>query len=387
VQEVAVAKNVTIQCGPYTIPWEHWDLVIEANLQAVINPGVANHIFSWMPPFSTSNTDIKEAISWDAACAIQTARRRVQKSERDHGLAPLLIRFRSFECEDARDKIYGLFQLSQQSSGIEPNYLKPPAQIYMEATQESIKHSRDLALFSMLEYSKRDLKQIVLPTWCPNYFDGQAPRGDPFYRPGYNSANGLEAEFTVENGVMTLTGFDIGTIESLLTTDAFLSDEEKNRCSNTIRTLSVSESEVAWIRQQQILHTTPSSELRDPLLGLSDKPEVIYSHDTSYLTERIYVENYLQKILKEKRTALDYAHLDPPESVKESCKKSGRQLFRSSKGSFGLAPLSARIGDYLVVFLGGKVPFCIRLVNGQYGTKSAEYHLIGDWQVIPFSHP
>jgi len=249
-----------------------------------MSPEDADPMISWMPPFVTDDSSLGKPIAWDFACAVQTARRRVQRSEMDHGLAPLLIRFRSFECSDARDKIYGLLRLTHQLDDIEPDYSKSTAEVYMQAVQESIQRSGGLALFSMLDYHQRDTS---IPTWCPN-FHGPVPKGDPFYRPIYNSAMDRKVDVHVGNGVMTLAGFRIGSIESIFTTNeslspfltSFIPNETLKgammRCFRTIGTLSLSESEVSWIRHQQVLHTTPCSanpENGDYFLDHSGKSE------------------------------------------------------------------------------------------------------------------
>jgi hypothetical protein len=56
----------------------------------------------------------------------------------------------------------------------------------------------------------------------------------------------------------------------------------------------------------------------------------------------------------------------------------GRHFFITKEGYLGLVPASAQVNDLIVVFPGGRVPFCVRQIQ----ENPAAYHIIGDWQVF-----
>jgi len=407
VQELAVAGDALIQCGSCTTSWRYWDLVIDGYQAAVLDPPRGIHLFSWMPPFRHSqypgqvllHPELSNTIDWAAACALHTATRRCQDSEVDHGLASLLIRFRDFLCSDPRDKIYAIFRLSKESAHIKPDYSKSVAEVYMEAVQNSVKNPfQRLALFSMLDYEHRD---TTLPSWCPS-LHAPAPNGRPFYRDGFLSA---QRHYTIpefEGRTMTVSGFTINRIASIVTSDTSSPDPvtSSSPCEalhnpsspllDPLKTLCISLGDISWIKDQQFRLATPSSELSDALSARSDyfsqrsdssqpwySPEVLDSNAAWEYTsreDRIYAENWVQIILKDGKTGRYYDQVIPKANLKEICKAASRRIVLCIDGSYAHVPLSAEIGDQLVVFLGGKVPFCIRKVN-----EGLEYHLIGDW--------
>jgi hypothetical protein len=401
-----VADSVLIQCGNEKIDWNHWDLVIDAYQAAVLDPPFSIHLFSWMSPFRTTQVTMAQlnsrTIAWDAACALHTARRRYQNSEVDHGLASLLIRFRDFQCSDPRDRIYAIFRLSKESENIQPDYSKSIAQVYMEAVQDSVKNPfQRLSLFSMLDYDHRDKS---LPSWCPT-FHNPAPKGRPFYRHGFLSA---QRHYTtpkfgdILNGdnqiirTMTISGFKISEIAFVITDGNLRSSyllpdtkhDSKTPLLDTLNTLRISHTDIAWIKDQQRALASPGSLISDPPSDHPDyfsqkmdpaqpwnSPNANEVWEYTSREDRIYTENWMQIILKDGKTAQDYDQTICTAKLPEICDEAGRRIVLCADGSYGHVPLSAAIGDLLVVFLGGKVPFCVRKDHENPDC----YHLIGDW--------
>jgi hypothetical protein len=103
----------------------------------------------------------------------------------------------------------------------------------------------------------------------------------------------------------------------------------------------------------------------------------LYTHNC---TDRIYVENYVYLILQKVSSSLgggEYAtHVGKDDILPAS--EHGRHFFITERGYFGLVPQSAKEGDLLVIFHGGRVPFCIRPI---VGSADGYHHLIGDCYV------
>jgi hypothetical protein len=370
-------------------------------------------MFSWMPPFreqqksdeAQSHPELSRAIDWSAACALHTASRRCRDHQVDHGLASLLIRFRDFLCSDPRDKIYAIFRLSRESAHVKADYSKSVVDVYMEAVQDSVRNPvQRLALFSMLDYEHRD---FTLPSWCPS-LHASAPKGRPFYRDGFRSAQGHYVIPWFNGRKMTVSGFSINTIASILTTDTSSFNliqppytfsnlrTTDNPLLDTLESLCMSQGDILWVKYQQHSLASPSSELSDAMSSRSDyfsqrsgpsqpwsSPEVscgdaAWEHGAR--EDRIYAENWLQIILKDGKTGRDYDQVVSISNMERICEEANRKIVLCTDGHYGHVPLSAEVGDQLVVFLGGKVPFCIRKVN-----EGPEYHLIGDWYVVPSS--
>lgn len=386
------SQKCRYKCGFCVTYWKHWDLVIDAYQMAVLDPPQSDHLFSWMQSSSASHCEeLLEPMDWSAACALHTACRRRQDRQVDHGLASLLIRFRTFLCSDPRDKIYAIFRLSQESSHIKPDYSRPVAALYKEAVRESFANSfQRLAFLSMLDYEHRD---PTLPSWCPS-FHKPTPKGRPFYRSEYRSTQRYYAIPTFHGSIMTILGAGISKIASIITCvpDSVIveSDDLLGPLMSTVKSLCISRGDIAWIRDQQYALASPSSELSSPLSAQADyfsagsEPDDIRCvakatnniapREYSAREDRICAENWLEIILKDGKTAVDYDNIVTLSDLKDICQTTSRQIIQCEDGSYGHVPLSARAGDRLAVFLGGKVPFCIREDPDRTGC----YHIIGD---------
>jgi hypothetical protein len=148
---------------------------------------------------------------WDAASAIQTARRRYRGSHQDHGLAALLIRFRGFQSTDPRDKVYGLLRLSRESASIMPDYTHTEAEVFKETVRSSIAQSGGLAILSAVNYSDRSPQ---LPSWCPNWSQS-TPDNRPFFSREFHSAGESEVSARFSGEILTLRGIRVDKIAQL----------------------------------------------------------------------------------------------------------------------------------------------------------------------------
>jgi hypothetical protein len=238
IQEVAVASTVSVMCGYDTVPWKYLDAIIGARINSICDPAKYSSVFAWPSPGGNGKpaTTALEP-EWHPASAIQMARHRYQLSEisskdNDPGLGPFLIRFRDFQCRDARDKVYGILQLSTKWARIQPDYTKEVVAVYMEAVQSSIVKSQGLAILSTLDYADTDLDR---PSWCPNLENGP-PNNLPYFQPKFKSSGSTVANVSFDDRVMTITGYRIDII-SLIPSPR---GRDWRRVSSLVSTLMVS---------------------------------------------------------------------------------------------------------------------------------------------------
>ena len=360
VQEVAVAQTVTVVCGTQSIPWEYFDVLIDAYVNSLLNRRNLE-----LPLLDCH-------IRWDAAAAIQMARRRYQGSHSDYGLAALLIRFRGFDSSDPRDKIYGLLQLSQESQAITPDYSKSAVELFKETVRFSIMQSGGLAIFSAIDHSDTSL---IRPSWCPNWRSRATANNLPFFSSEFCSAGGSTAVAKFVKNTLTLRGFHIDNISVMHRFPSCYSilDETSRQSLD------------ALVRRREVFDTPYKKESRrQQALG-----EILDVNSLNYFfqqldrphheAERVYVENYVQRNLEDSPARLWNLMHQIGSTEKPIINAKGRKFFISERGYMGLVPTAASEGDSLVVFLGGRVMFCIRPSKAVFASGHPSFELIGDW--------
>lgn len=367
-QEVAVAQTVTVMWGTKTLPWDYFDLLIDAYVSWSLGRR------AYIPFFNTA------PFRWDAASAIQTARSHFQRSQHVRGLATLLIRFRGLKSTDPRDKVYGILRLSREWKSIAPDYTVDEAEVFKETVRLSITQSRTLAILSAVNYLDRSL---LLPSWCPNW-SGSAPDSRPLFSPEFRSAGESEATARFSDEVLTLRGIRVDTIAQLHifpSDDKILERGEREALRALVRSRNIQNSpyETEKAREDKlksILYLNTFNRFAQELKILQQQ---WYEQGTSEETgeetvEQAYVEYYIQRVLEDPTITYFRAYLNGTNDNLPLHNAKGRNLFVSEKGYLGLVPTAVREGDVLVVFLGGRMLFCIRPVKGE-----ENFELIGDW--------
>ncbi|KAK5695051.1 hypothetical protein LTR17_024661 [Elasticomyces elasticus] len=106
--------------------------------------------------------------------------------ERSHSLLRAAVATATMDAADERDKIYSLLGVitAPEAQLIQPDYSKPCADVFIEATFASIKGSNNLEVFRFLAAGRRVAPELLsptleLPTWAFN-FSSEALRLDTF---------------------------------------------------------------------------------------------------------------------------------------------------------------------------------------------------------------
>ncbi|KAK3379385.1 hypothetical protein B0T24DRAFT_716964 [Lasiosphaeria ovina] len=151
IQEVAVAREVLIQCGPYSFPMQ---AIAEAVLFARTIPIEATRIAA---------THFKS--TW-AECVKQKLGQRGT-------LLSLVIRHWVSDATYPHDKIYALCGLSCDAGpdglDIRFDYHKSPDDVYIDFARSVLTTYRSLDIFSALSTSKQDVRSSGLPSWVPDW--------------------------------------------------------------------------------------------------------------------------------------------------------------------------------------------------------------------------
>jgi hypothetical protein len=88
------------------------------------------------------------------------------------GFLDALMLARDLECTDPRDRIYGLWNLAQDKSGLDltPGYSKSYEQVYLDFVKAWSLQHKSLDILGAVEATYRSLPFYqTAPSWCPNW--------------------------------------------------------------------------------------------------------------------------------------------------------------------------------------------------------------------------
>lgn len=189
-------------------------------------------------------------------------------------LTSCLTEVRHLQATKPEDKIYGLYA-SFSALGVPlpaPDYAKPPAQVYEEATVSMIAYSRSL---QVLSYASSNDRNQRLPSWVPDWQDEDVklvtPPSDA--TKGSRVANTDPSALSPVPGQLHVRGKIIGTVATRSQSDFMTLDfpsgarsdglpiltEEKYDFTNEIDALRLLVHRVKLFREwKRLIETTPS---------------------------------------------------------------------------------------------------------------------------------
>lgn len=218
-QEIVLARDALIYCGPYTIPWKKLEIFLWGLTK-----------FSQGPNMEDSRLNGAEDAAWDLIKAraiireLKEGMRTTEDAELVLGLFPLLDSLRFREATDPRDKVFALLNVAidAKDSDLKANYRKSPTEVYATTAKWLLRTSTRLDFLSLVE--KKDKPDLI--SWVPDfrYRDPwnflhqplrQISRGLKYRI--YTTSGASKAPFTADESSYQLTveGLYVGTIIDL----------------------------------------------------------------------------------------------------------------------------------------------------------------------------
>jgi hypothetical protein len=261
-----------------------------------------------------------------------------------------------------------------------PDYSKTVEEVYMEFTLCCIKEDKNMDILSMVE--DRSMRKFhKLPSWVPDY------SVDLYYHLLRDTIDG------VDYAASSSTSSDFrwpGDVPQLLYVDGHqidhISDITSIESASRLRSTKPSE----W--KSFVANSGPTylnGELIDDVLWLTliggclDKKKcdaMRESFDAFTIVGGVLVEGPqspqdIDDILE--RESIDREEFWQYGQNQEAFQKEirhSRRLFWTKKGFLGLGPMSAKVGDMVCIFKGGRVPYVIRKIPHE----SSYFNFIGD---------
>jgi hypothetical protein len=168
IQENILSYTCMGYCGRYEIPWREFCTVAQQIYfrQTLLGRVTSTEFIDLNSPVVAIESEIVHLTQW---------KDRLQNGDQAPlpkilSLENLLFETWTFRATDPRDKIFGLYGLLTKvgPASWRPDYSKPAAHIYADATKEIMKNANELRMLSaVLDKTLRNIPD--LPSWAPDY--------------------------------------------------------------------------------------------------------------------------------------------------------------------------------------------------------------------------
>ena len=397
-QEGALARNLVVQCGNETIPWDA--LFRAVSLRYSIDRRARDS-----PTISQG---------WSAMQAIENLRQLVATRQRPPDLLELLWACRNYRSTDPRDRIFALLGVSnllyghgpEQQLGFDIDYSRSVRDTFTSFTASMIAKYRDLRVLATRR-PNRGYDDRGLGSWCPGWssLDGGVSllyrqrqwsenmvhyraSGDtmpPFGAPGEKPV----LDHAVTTGCLVLHGFKLDSIAAVKHSHHFDSDNTR---------LYAWHHWAVWLREREWTETPQSRNEVDPQRQDAFWRTVIADADANGNRHPVYLraqfQAWYQEIVDGFKTSNDFTvetsvdeeeYRDFLSRMRQVTK--GRSLFETSEYGFlgiGDQDYSAeqggpqlQPGDIIAILYGGPLPVLLR-ERGSLANGTPTYELIGD---------
>ncbi|XXH03817.1 hypothetical protein Hte_010223 [Hypoxylon texense] len=328
VQELVLARDTIVLCGDYTFDW-----------------GSMAHVSDFMAKRTPLNN--AGSTSYKKPAKLAAIKRGIPDGP-GNVLLHSLIRCRTYDAKDDRDKVYSLLGLAKGSGrdylfNFNPDYYQDIGEVYTNVAKCIIGCSDDLHILAHAE-GDQFRRTPGLPTWVPDW----SVRKDLGLRitgyARYQAAGLLPSFWKIQVGnTLTLRGFEFDTIARVGETK-----EEVNRSRTCAGWLDLVE---------ELEKEYPERDYRDAFW----RTLLIDTDPSGTVPTRRPWENSLYVWLNmcarvpskdEKQRAVEFET-----SFTHSL---NLRLFRTSRGNLGCGSLSCKEGDQIWIIQGSRVPLMLR---------------------------
>ncbi|KAI9856597.1 MAG: hypothetical protein M1813_008857 [Trichoglossum hirsutum] len=387
IQECAVSREISVVCGYRDIPWTDLVSAILLIKRLIDNKVMWQYI---------GRVDISLPIALHKS-RLQTAARGIPRMEpaipparNEHSagfndLLEILSRYRTRQATDSRDKIYALLHLAKDfreaiftssPSLIRVDYGKAIEEVYQDVAEFFVSKTQCLNFLSHCRTSQR---LSCLPSWVPDWSDtSETPY--PLKPSIYSTAGSSTADAYVNGTKLTVKGIRFDHIVRL-GSPCSAADFSQISPSPTFREwkeLAMHESttntrgndiRVGPNREEDYWRTLIADRTHNKRLNT----DTLEQYREAYRIWDAFPPNESQDSISGARFADLYDTLCFVHALQQASLE--RRFYISAKGSMGLAPSGAEIGDTLAAFMGAQLPFVIRCRGLE------EYRVVGECYV------
>jgi hypothetical protein len=393
IQEVLLARKLVVVCGMHQIPWENYALVAQHMAQ--------HKLMSCLSAAEMQHPETGYPHGFATIIKLNEGRMRIQRGEL-YNLEDAFILSINSEATDPRDFIWALRGVSERDGhqSLIPNYHVPPEEVFTSTARHIIVDKSELDLLCFAKISDTVMEA---PTWVP-VWGGAVSRyplfvsASEFHAAGQTEAHvySLDADPTL----IIVQGCHVDTVIAL------------NSALPSLGLENQAYPVTSETQQLQLIWLTEATSLLPPNLdnaiyGLTEELMLMAFYRTIIAGQSdfsTFAAPALGAIYSLWQQFLCLPTGQAPEQIVrnhplliESWEQiaefknlfrqftAGRRFGVTLQGYIGLLPATAEIGDAVVVFEGGRVPFvlreCEREEVGQNEEEMAQA-LTRNWAVI-----
>lgn len=384
IQEVTLAKTITIFCGGDLFPWS--DLVAIQETLATHHLQDIDIIAHGIPELSVLRV------------SIESRGPRAMFLSMGYGtsdLAQTLLKHRFKESSDPKDMIYSLIGLS--SAHRDPrfvvDYSKSVCQVYTDVVEYVVATTKKLDIICAMP---RGLNPYKLPSWVPDWsFHGfGSSLLEHSSKHQFSAAGTSEAEANVssDKAILHARGFSIGSITIIGVACGMEDLEDESHAVIALHewlklvTGTTGEYIALWegfcrnimkekCKPEELKEWTTKSDFLPWILGTFVRAMVVARPDIRLDDHLTYYKDY----------RADWRSLEEDQVLGMILLKGvtemmfGRRIFISDSKLLGLGPESIVEGDAIAILLGCQLPMILR-------PKSDQYTYIGEVFVDGYMH-
>ncbi|PQE07224.1 Heterokaryon incompatibility protein [Rutstroemia sp. NJR-2017a BVV2] len=345
-QEIILARNAAAVCGSRNLAWSDFRKFSVFFAQ------------NCAPPLSLRTRQNLNHIS--SLCYCKTAGRPLTVVE-------LMNIMRACKCSDDRDRLYGMYNLLNQTDAnavkIEPDYSKTVSEVYREFAMANYEKAGDLDVMNFCKIiPKKGKTEGSLPSWVPDV----RMICSSLHKV---SDRALVSSTTSDRNILEVTGKYCTTIDDKKVLPEFTELLVAVSLRQAIRDIApkgVLCQQYAPMRKKTLLEAFT----RTILTLFADNYSPHFDGVSPFLEAQNVVANCLQK----REPSIEDHGAENKVLLRMWTTFSSRSFFTTKEGYIGLAPDTAAPGDVLVVLLGLDSPVLLRATtNGCYNVVGTCY--------------
>jgi hypothetical protein len=377
-QEISVARMVTILCGSKELPIDTFSAAINFCAFARWTLGTHLTLADWMDPLMGPLWRAASGFGNAPSAApnnLTGARRRYQGETGERESLRSLLRRTCvpgsagipLKATDPRDKIYSLLGLVSDEAklGIVPDYGKTVTQVYAQVARALI-IERDTTI---LAWCQQPTGVEQFPSWVPDFAGsirepcGENQQTGALFRASGSTNIRMTSDMAgTDEYMLCLHGFRVDTIAQLGTAWQPILDTPFNR----VAAQRLIDEVEAFCTQSELLSTP--QQISDAKTKIPCADQAAHGNQRSRASPSALREEY-----ERLRRPEDYASSDEPPDRRRTVNEPyrvamgfqhDRKPFLSDKGYVGLAPSHSQVGDIVVILFGVTVPFVVRQLDG-----------------------
>ena len=351
IQEVVVAANAVVLCGPLSLNFDSLHTAIERLTG------------SGLLPLSALTTNVTYVGDWRAHFL-----RRAPPGVSDGIDLRFFLDSRDRNATDPRDKIYalrGLITNDEFAEGIKVDYAKSVERVYTDFSKHLLTISLDLRILSTVILRHRTTTTLKLPSWVPDWSQPKYGGGilqryyrfapDRLFRAAATSTPRVHV--AEDSDTVSVEGIHLDTVERVVPIKSILNARNSNSC----------------FVDATILHKLSGDITSQTAYPFTSEPSwaAVFrtlTADRTALSPRIHAEyraKFLSRFNDFELNDSGVPHNLPEQAWAEISKGIGaiiedKDMFVTTSGRLGLSQEGFAIGDVVCVFCGGEVPFMLR---------------------------